>query len=56
MNSAIDAWQMGSIWQGDKPCAKSNFANCTASQTADLNGYMADFLAVHKKDPCCEFL
>ena len=45
MNSAIDAWQMGNIWEGDSGCARADFANCTASEVKDLNGYMADFIA-----------
>ena len=43
MNSAIDSWQMGNIWKGDASCARANFANCTASEVEDLNGYMQAF-------------
>merc|ERR1711924_251571 len=49
LNSALDAWQMGSIWLGDKSCAKNNFLACTAQEIHDLNGYMADFLSDLKR-------
>eukprot|EP00937_MAST-01D_sp_MAST-1D-sp2_P003607 g3607.t1 len=45
LQSALDAWQMGSIWLGDKqPCVQSKFRNCTAPQVADLNGYAHDLV------------
>jgi hypothetical protein len=44
LNSALDAWQMGNIWQGDAACAKRDFANCSAGEVASLNSYAADFL------------
>jgi len=44
LNSALDKWQMGHIWAGDTACVGSDFANCTAAEVADLNGYASDFL------------
>ena len=44
LNSALDAFQMGNIWLGDKTCAKADFRNCTATEVKDLNGYLSDFL------------
>lgn len=38
LQSAIDAWQMGSIWQGDKSCTKDDFKACTEKEIGDLNG------------------
>ena len=45
LQSALDAWQMGNIWQGDSGCAKSNFAMCTSAQVADLNRYASDLVS-----------
>merc|ERR1712113_204247 len=44
LQSALDSWQMGNIWLGDKACTKNNFKTCTAEQTSDLNGYASDLL------------
>ena len=45
LQSAIDAWQMGNIWQGDKACAKHDFQVCNATEVADLNDYAHDLVA-----------
>ena len=45
LQSAIDSWQMGSIWQGDKGCATKDFRSCNATEVADLNGYAHDLIA-----------
>lgn len=44
LNSALDSWQMGNIWLGDRACAKKNFADCSAEEVQHLNGYLSDFL------------
>merc|ERR1711990_932895 len=50
LQSSLDSWQMGSIWQTghgcpDKSCASADFRTCNAAQIKSLNGYEADFLA-----------
>ena len=51
LNSAIDAWQMGNIWKGDSSgqCTRAGFKTCSASEIADLNSYMATFIADMKR-------
>jgi hypothetical protein len=44
LQSALDSWQMGNIWNGDGNCAQANFAECSAAQVADLNGYLDDLM------------
>jgi hypothetical protein len=44
LQSALDSWQMGNIWEGDKPCAKGDFKTCTSEEISSLNGYERDFL------------
>lgn len=44
LNSAIDKWQMGSIWKGDGSCTRDDFKNCTAAEVTSLNVWEADFL------------
>ena len=51
LQSALDSWQMGNIWEGDKSCAKDQFANCTAPEIADLNGYLSDFMVDLRRSP-----
>ena len=44
LQSAVDAWQMANIWQGDHGCTSNNFEHCNSSQIADLNKYHDDFM------------
>merc|ERR1712151_899055 len=44
LNSALDSWQMGNIWKGDKTCANRNFAKCSAQEIGHLNEYLSDFM------------
>lgn len=49
LQSALDSWQMGNIWQGDSDCIKSKLSKCTPQEIADLNGYAADLMADYKR-------
>eukprot|EP00051_Salpingoeca_urceolata_P027562 m.482060 g.482060 ORF g.482060 m.482060 type:complete len:396 (+) comp22419_c0_seq1:238-1425(+) len=49
LQSAIDSWQMGNVWQGDQSCAKQDFKTCTAAQVRDLNGYASALMADLKR-------
>ena len=48
LNSAVDAWQMSNIWDGDLNCARSNFKTCTINDIRDLNAYINDFVRTIK--------
>ena len=44
LQSSLDAWQMGNIWQGDKACLAGGFKVCGAAAIQDLNGYSHDLV------------
>merc|ERR1711879_159817 len=49
MQSALDSWQMGNVWLGDRTCARNNFKTCSATQIADLNGYAGDLVKDYQR-------
>lgn len=45
LQSSLDSWQMGNIWEGDQGCVHSRLANCTAAEITDLEAYRSAMLA-----------
>lgn len=49
MNSAVDSYQLGAIWNGDiyrkgTKCSKNNFETCSKKEVASVNGWLRDFV------------
>ncbi len=44
INSALDLYSLENIWQGDLPCAESEFKDCTDQQIGDLEGWRDMFM------------
>jgi hypothetical protein len=54
LNSAIDKWQMGNVFDMDPFCAggtTGQFDNCTRQQLVQLNGWATDFMADLQRTP-----
>jgi len=52
LQSSIDSWQMGSIWQGDKQCIAAitkGTGQCSTQDIADLNDYAVDLLDDYRR-------
>eukprot|EP00038_Savillea_parva_P009105 m.181293 g.181293 ORF g.181293 m.181293 type:complete len:413 (-) comp15219_c0_seq1:237-1475(-) len=44
LQSALDSWQMGNIFQLPGSCTKGQFDNCTPAEIDALNGYASDLV------------
>jgi hypothetical protein len=49
LQSAVDSWQMGSIFQLPGPCTRGQFDNCTSQDILALNGYADSMVADYQR-------
>ena len=45
VHSAFDSWQLSNVWRSDEACVFSKFDNCTAAETASVNGFGQKLIA-----------